>query len=160
MPTAKKTRTDTTPHGRLLEAELHRLVGYQLVQAAITTNRVFTEQVGKPLGLRRVEYTLVMLINENPGCSAARLARALDVTPPNLTMWISHLEKQGWVVRVPSKTDGRAQHLHVSPKGAKLAAEATRCLLDGEQQVLGVLSAGETAILIELLHKVACARSS
>ena len=158
MAPKRASPPETTPAGRLAEADLHQLIGYQLAQASITTNRVFTKQVGQPLGLRRVEYTIVMLIGENPGCSAARLARALDVTAPNLTTWIAHLEKQGWVVREPSATDGRSQHLRLSAKGVRLARETTSLLLAGEQQALARLSAGERAILVELLHKVAKCR--
>lgn len=158
MASKRTIPAETTPAGRLAEADLHQLVGYQLAQASITTNRVFTQQVGQPRGLRRVEYTILMLIGENPGCSAARLARALDVTAPNLTMWIAHLEKQGWVVREQNATDGRSQHLRLSAKGVRLAKETTSLLLAGEQQALAQLSAGERTILVELLHKVACAR--
>jgi len=158
MAGKRTTPSDTTPAGRLAEADLHTLVGYQLAQASITTNRVFTKQVGEPLGLRRVEYTILTLIGENPGCSAARLARALDVTAPNLTMWIGHLEKEGWVVREKSATDGRSQHLRLSPKGGRLVKETTATLLAGEREALAKLSAGERSILVELLHKVACAR--
>ena len=158
MPNKTKTRLDTTPAGGLSELELHQIVGYQLAQASITTNRVFTRQVGKPLGLRRVEYTLLMLISENPGCSAARLARALDVTAPNITALLAHLEERGWVVREPSATDGRSQHVRVSPRGAKFTLETTKLLVAGEREALAALTPGERAILIELLHKVATGR--
>ena len=55
MPDKSSSRTDTTPAGHLLEAGLQQLVGYQLAQASIATNDVFTAQVGEPMGLRRVE---------------------------------------------------------------------------------------------------------
>jgi DNA-binding MarR family transcriptional regulator len=158
MPSKTKTSPDTTPAGGLTEVELQQLVGYQLAQATITTNDVFTRHVGKPLGLRRVEYTLLMLIKENPGCSASRLARALDLTAPNIAMWVAHLEEQGWVKREQSETDRRAQHLRLSPKGERLASETTLRLIAGEREALSRLSFGERAILIELLHKVACSR--
>jgi DNA-binding MarR family transcriptional regulator len=158
MPRPPKTKADTTPAGDLVETELQQLVGYQLAQATITTNDVYTRHAGKPLGLRRVEYTLVMLIKQNPGCSAAKLARALDLTAPNIAMWIARLEEQGWVKREQSETDRRSQHLRLSPKGEKLAKDATQQLLAGEREALSRLSAGERAILVELLHKVACSR--
>jgi DNA-binding MarR family transcriptional regulator len=151
-------KTDTTPAGRLVEAGLRQIVGYGIAQAAITANDVFTAKVGKPLSLRRVEYTLLMLIQENPACSASRLARALDVTAPNITMWIDKLEERGWVVREKSQVDRRSQHLRLSPKGARLATEATQRLIEGERAALARLSPAERAMLTELLHKVACCR--
>lgn len=159
-PKSPKKRPETTPAGGLAEVELQRFVGYQLAQATITTNEVFTRHVEGPSGLRRVEYTILMLIGENPACTGAGLARALAVTAPNITMWIAHLEAQGWVVREPSETDRRSQHLRLSTRGAKLALEATRRLLEGERDALTGLTSGERSILAELLHKVACSRSA
>ena len=160
MPDTTFSRTDTTPAGHLLEAGLQQLVGYQLAQASIATNDVFTAQVGEPMGLRRVEYTLLLLILENPACSAARLARALDVTAPNITMWIDKLQERGWVVREQSRIDRRSQHLRLSPKGKRIATEATQHLADGERAALARLSEAERGILLELLHKVACCRAA
>jgi hypothetical protein len=86
---------DQTPLARLNEAGMHHIVGYQLAQAAITTLQVFTERVGEPFELRPVEFTMLSLIHENPDVSARQLARALAVTPPNITVWIDRLEKRG-----------------------------------------------------------------
>lgn len=158
MPHKPAPRADVTPAGHLVEAGLQQVMGYQLAQAGITTDSVFRAQVNGPLGLRRVEYTLLMLIRENPACSPARLARALNVTAPNITMWVDRLVELGWVRRERSESDRRAQHLSLSTKGAKLAAEATQRLMDGERQAMATLTAGERAMLAELLHKLACCR--
>jgi DNA-binding MarR family transcriptional regulator len=160
MPSrSAKPRPDLTPAGHLEEAKLHQILGYQLAQASIATNGVFMELVGEVLELRPVEYTILTLINENPDGSSARLAQALGVTAPNISMWIDRLEKRGLVHRQPSTTDKRAQHLRVTAKGAQLAGKATKQLLDGERAALPALTEGERAILIELLHKIACSRN-
>ena len=158
MPNKPRMRSGTTPAGQLAEASLEQVVGYQLAQATIATDGVFSAQVGKPMGLRRVEYTILKLIGENPACTATRVARALDVTAPNLTMWIDRLEASGLVVREKSTTDRRSQHLNLSAKGAKLTTDATQRLLAGERETLAPLSSAERAMLVELLHKVACCR--
>jgi DNA-binding MarR family transcriptional regulator len=149
----------TTPAGHLVEAGLQQIVGYQIAQAAITTDGSFSQYVGQPLGLRRVEFTILMLIRENPACTSARLVRALDVTAPNITMWIDKLEQRGLVRRAQSTSDRRANHLVLTEEGEALAREATRLAVEGELKVLSAaLSAGERAILLELLHKVALCR--
>lgn len=149
---------DTTPAGRLSEASLHLLLGYQLAQASIVTDAVFAEQVGTPFELRPVEYTVLALIHENPDVSATRLAKALAVTAPNIAAWIDRLEKRGLVQRIPHATDRRAQHLRTTREGAALARKATESILAGEQSALDGLSQGERMILVELLHKVATRR--
>ncbi|HSI58084.1 MAG TPA: MarR family transcriptional regulator [Ideonella sp.] len=152
------TSQDLTPQGSLAEAGLHDILGYQLAQASITTAQVFSEQVGDAAQLRPVEFTMLTLIDENPGVSARQLAHALAVTPPNITMWIDRLERRGLVERERSTTDRRAQHIRVTAEGATLARQAVRSLVDGEREAMAALSAAERAMLLELLHKVACAR--
>jgi DNA-binding MarR family transcriptional regulator len=146
---------DETPGGHLVATGLRDVLGYQLAQAAVATTAVFAQQVGGPHDLRPVEYTLLQLIAENPGTSPVRLAQALAVTKPNITMWVDRLVGRGLVQRSPSASDKRAQELHTTRAGATLAQAATRALHGAEAQALRHLSAGERAILTELLHKVA-----
>ena len=160
MSSQRQGSRDLTPEGGLGEAALKYIIGYQLAQAAITTTEVFQTQVGGPFDVRPVEFTILTLIHENPGVSGKQLARALAVTAPNITMWIDRLEGRALVARERSPTDGRAQHLRVTPQGAALARNAVQRLLDGERQALAALSPAERAILVELLHKAALCRKT
>ena len=133
---------------------LASVLGYQLAQAAVAANAVFVRQVGGVLDLRPVEYTILALVHENPGLSSARLAQMLSVSPPNITVWIDRLAGRGWVQREPSATDRRERLLHATAEGARLAADATARLIAAEREAFAHLSAGERAILGELLHKL------
>ncbi len=150
----------STPGGGLEEVRLHQILGYQLAQAAIVTYAVFEEFVGKPLEIRPVEYTILMLVKENPGGSPAQLSKALAVTRPNVSMLIDKLEARLLVKREQNQSDRRGQHLHVTDKGALLAAKATRRLLIGERQRFSTLSPVEQMMLTELLHRLASVRSA
>jgi DNA-binding MarR family transcriptional regulator len=158
MSNRRSPRLDLTPAGRMEEARLQKVLGYQLAQAAIVTDAIFFEKVGKPFNLRPVEYTVLTLIAENPGGSLVRLARALSVTPPNISTMVDRLESKGLIAREASEQDRRAHVLHVTAKGAELVRKATQKIVTAESEALS-LSAGEQAILAELLHKVALARS-
>lgn len=160
MTTKPIPRDEQTPFGGLAEAGLHGILGYQLAQAAIATTQVFAGRIGEAFGLRPVEFTMLCLVDENPGVSARQLATALAVTPPNITMWIDKLEGRGLVERERSTTDRRAQHIRATDQGATLARQALRAVSEGEQAVLARLSPAERAMLIELLHKVARCRRS
>ena len=149
---------DRTPQAQLSEASLHAIVGYQLAQASIVTDQVFDEQAGAPGGLRRVEFTLLSLVQANPDVSARQLARALAVTPPNIAVWLDRLESRGWVARTRSASDARVQHVRLTPAGTRLVDHTTAQLLQGEQLALSALSPAERAMLVELLHKVALSR--
>jgi len=149
-----KADPETTPFGRLDEGPLAGIVGYQLAQATIATMQVFAGHAGKPFELRPVEFTVLSLIDTNPDLSATQLARALAVTPPNIKMWIDRLESRGLVERSPNQSDRRAQHIRATARGAALVRKATQRVVEGERGALALLSAGELAILLELLHKV------
>src|SRR5918912_887262 len=102
MTNKRSPRSDMTPAGRMEEASLRNVLGYQLAQAVIVTDAVFWEAAGKPFSLRPVEYTVLTLIAENPGGSLVRLARALSVTPPHISTLVDRLEGKGLVRRQAS----------------------------------------------------------
>lgn len=159
MPNSRKPLlpADRTPLARLAEGSVHGLVGYQVAQAAIVTDQVFDGQMGSG-GLRRVEFTILALVEANPDVTARQLARALAVTPPNIAIWLDRLEQRGLVHRTRSESDARVQHIRLSRAGTALVRRATQALLEAERATLAALSEAERAMLIELLHKVALAR--
>ncbi len=150
---------DRTPLTRLREGSAHALVGYQLAQAAIVTTQVFDQQVGHARGgLRRVEFTILALVQANRDVTARQLARALAVTPPNIAIWLDKLESRGLVARERSVADARMQHVRLTPRGNALVERSMQALLEGEQAALDGLSGAERAMLVELLHTVALSR--
>ncbi len=150
---------DRTPHARLAEGRAHALVGYQLAQATLVTDEVFQQRVGHTaMDLHRVEYTILAIVDANPGVTARQLARALAVTPPNIAIWLDRLDKRGLTQRERSTRDGRVQHVQLTSPGMTLVARASAALLEGEAAALAGLSSAERAMLVELLHKVALAR--
>lgn len=157
-PSTSLPPTDRTPQARLAEAALHGVLGYQLVQASIVTGAVFDDAVGRPCAMRPVAYTMLALIDANPGLTARQLARGLAVTPPNVAVWLDRLAARGLIERRRSESDARKQHIHASAAGRALAQDCTRRLLAAEAAALSGLSGAERAMLVELVHKVALAR--
>ena len=149
-----------TPKGGLDEGGIHELLGYQLAQAAILTTAVFVAVVGKPLRLRPVEFTILQLVHENAPVTATKLAKALAITAPGVTLWLDRLEKRGLLQRKRDETDRRTQNVSVTRKGAELVATARDRLLQGDRDLLKQLSEGERHMLLELLQKVARSRKT
>lgn len=145
----------TTPRVHLAEGGFQHLLGYQLAQASILTTRTFGEIVGKPLDLRKVEYTALQLIGENDGVTATQLAKALAITVPGITTWLDRLEMRGLIVRERGGLDRRTQHLRTTEAGHQLLTAALGRLLEAEAGLLQHLSPGERQLLLELLHKFA-----
>lgn len=143
------------PAGALDQSSLAHLLGYRLVQADIATRAVFQRHIGEPLGLRPVEFTILVLIASNRGCTGKQLAQALAVTAPNVTILLDRLSEKGLVERVRGEADRRAQHVHLTGEGERLAAEALAVSRKMERDLLRRLTEGERLMLLELLHKVA-----
>src|SRR5215831_19558302 len=151
--TERTSRTELTPAGRLAATDLHDVVGQQIAQASIVTLSVFRRAAGDALELGPVESTMLVLAHENPGSTAARLARALAVSAPNPTMWLDKLQPRPDAPRA-SETDRRRLHLYLTDKTRKLAAEATRRVIEAEHHAFAHLWTGWRVILIELPRKL------
>jgi len=96
-----------------------------------------------------------VLVANNPGVTAKQLSQALVVTAPNITILIDKMSEKGLLERVRSETDRRAQNIHLTSAGDKLAKRALGVSRTMEQEVLRHLSEGERVMLLELLQKVA-----
>lgn len=151
---------DSAPEGagRGLDASrLQRLVGYAASRASYELRRAFNAHVG-PLGLKVVEFSILVLVRANRQVNQKQLAQALDLSPPRLAVTLDHMVEAGWVQRVRSTSDRRAQHIHLTPEGQALCERAEAISQTMERDSLARLSPAEQALLIELLLKVSTPR--
>ncbi|MFT3664112.1 MarR family winged helix-turn-helix transcriptional regulator [Piscinibacter sp.] len=134
-------------------SKLTNLVGYVASRAAIVLRRDFERALG-PLGLKVLDYSLLVLVASNPEVNQKQLGEALDISAPNMAITLDRLVERGWVERVRSTQDRRAMIIHLTPAGSALAARAQKIAATMEEKTLAVLSPAERALLIELLGKV------
>jgi DNA-binding MarR family transcriptional regulator len=148
--------TDETQAGgaELDLSRLTHLVGYASTRASITMRRVFARHLG-PLELKVVEFSILMLVASNPQINQKRLGQALDISAPNMAVTLDRMVERGWVERVRSTQDRRAQQIHLTVRGTELAQRAEKIAATMEGPALRMLSTAERALLIELLMKVA-----
>lgn len=131
------------------------LVGYHLAQAAVVTTASFERHVGQPFGLRKVDFSLLMLLLANGPVSPKRLAHALALTAPALTMLLDRLQERGLIRRERNPADGRSQHIVLTDTGLGTARDCARAALPIEQDLGDRLSRAERAMLVELLARLA-----
>jgi len=148
------TSNDDTGADGLDQSRLTHLVGYASTRASITMRRVFVRHLG-PLDLKIVEFSILMLVAANPQINQKRLGAALDISAPNMAVTLDRMVERGWVERVRSTQDRRAQQIHLTDQGAELVQRAEKIASTMENATLKVLSPAERALLIELLMKVA-----
>ncbi len=131
------------------------VVGYHIAQAAVTTVAAFDQHVGRPFQLRKVEFSLLMLLHANGPLPPKRLAATLALTAPNLTLVLSRLQQRGLVDRERNPDDGRSLHIVLTDQGRRLAQDSARAAATMELDLLQRLSPAEHAMLIELLCRLA-----
>ncbi len=153
-----KSNENDKPAGDTLDqSRLTHLVGYAASRAAITMRKVFARHM-EPLDLKIVEFSILMLVVQNPQVNQKQLGQALDISAPNMAVTLDRMVERGWVERVRSTRDRRAQHIHLTPAGVQLVQRAEKIAVTMEAPALAVLSVAERALLIELLQKVASGR--
>jgi DNA-binding MarR family transcriptional regulator len=134
---------------------LAQVVGYHLAQAAVVTTAAYARHVGEPFELRKVEFSLLMLLLANGPTPPKRLSQTLALTAPALTVLIDRLEQRGLVRRQRNPQDGRSQHIVLTAAGRKLSRDAAGATPSMETAAGARLSRAEHAMLIELLCKMA-----
>lgn len=159
-PAAAPRRPADAP-ATLALGPLADLLGWHLAQATVLTTAGFERHVGRPLALRKVEFSLLMLLLANaPGgpVSPKTLAQALALTAPKLTMLLDRLQLRGLLARERNPADGRSQHIVLTDEGLRLARQAQAAAAPMEQDLGKHLSRAEHAMLVELLAKLGARR--
>ena len=141
--------------GALSLGVLGKVLGYHIAQAAVTTVALFEQHVGRPHGLRKVEYSMLLLLLANAPLSPKRLAQALKLSAPSLSLLLDRLQDRGLLRRERSQVDRRSQNIVLTVQGGRIARASAASAEPMERELLDRLSPAEHAMLIELLRKVA-----
>ena len=128
------------------QSRLTTLVGYAASRAAIELRKTFARHLG-PLGLKVLDYSILVLVAANPEVNQKQLGEALDVSAPNMAITIDRLVEAGWVERVRSTRDRRAMLIHLTRAGRELVTRAEKIAATMEQAPLRGISPTKSATL-------------
>jgi DNA-binding MarR family transcriptional regulator len=134
-------------------SRLTHLVGYAASRAAIELRKTFARHMA-PFDLRITEFSILMLVVANPRVNQRQLGQALDISAPNMAVTLDRMVERGWVERVRSTEDRRAQQIHLTATGRSLVQRTEKIATTMEDGALRQLSPAERALLIELLLKI------
>lgn len=105
------------------------LIGYRLRRAQLNVFQRFLA-IFEQMKLRPAEYSVLVLIGDNPGRKQTQIAEALGIKRANFVTLAHGLEERGLIVRRASAEDKRANALHLTPAGAAFLNTA-RALHEG-----------------------------
>lgn len=154
-PEAAPETDATAPPATVSLGILSDVLGYHIAQASVTTVDMFERHIGERFKLRKVEYSILMLLLENGALSPKRLGQVLALTAPNLTLLLDRLQHRHLLRRERNQTDRRSQNIVLTEAGVKLSRDSAAAAAAMERELDSRLTPGERAMLLELLHKVA-----
>lgn len=143
------------PRGARLElGYLGDHIGYVVRRAQLAIFKDFIKTLS-PVDIRPAQYSVLIVIDQNPGLTQAELGRALAIKRANLVGMLNELERRKLARRVASPRDKRSHALHLTANGRQMLARFHRLALEHEKRATRALDAAEKRQLLDLLGRVA-----
>ena len=107
---------------KLSLGQLDRHLGYFLRRLQI---RVFQDFIQKldTFKVRPAQYSVLLIIEANPGRSQAAIGQMLGIERAGLSRLLQELERRKWIARLTSGSDARSRCLYLTVDGEKALAK-------------------------------------
>ncbi len=114
-----------------------------------------TEQLkSRSIDLTKVQLMLLLHLKDGNGLTQQVLAENTNRDKASIARLIDTMERKNLVARIPSKSDRRINHVHITKFGLDLIKQAEPILKDSMNELLLGMSDDEVSTMVELLEKV------
>jgi DNA-binding MarR family transcriptional regulator len=135
--------------------ELAELLGYSLKRAQLKVFEDFLRCVA-PLQLTPAQFSVLLLLDRNPGRNQTEIANTLGILRPNFVSMLDALESRGLCARMRSTNDRRSHILVLTDKGRAVLARAKKLVASKHEARLNeLLGPANRVALLEMLSKIA-----
>jgi DNA-binding MarR family transcriptional regulator len=110
------------PHDKLDLGQLNNHLGYFLRRLQIRVFQDFMMTL-KTMKLRPAQYSVLLVIETNPGQSQAMIGQCLNIERARLARLLHELGRRKWISRRPSGSDARSHSLVLTTEGEKALAK-------------------------------------
>lgn len=131
--------------------ELNEHLGYFVRRMQVAIFQDFIRRLAR-IDVSPAQFSVLIVINANPGLSQSELAKALGIERARLVRMLHHLELRKLTVRLPSSADGRRHALELTREGEKLLARASALAAEHETVLREKLGAEKHRQLLELVR--------
>ncbi len=111
----------------------------------------FTE---KGIGLTKVQWLLLKILNGKNGTSQHDLAFLTNRDKTSLTRLITTMENKNLVARIPSKTDNRKNHIYITRYGENILQQTMPIVGKMIEEMQKGISKEEQMLTIRVLKKM------
>jgi len=129
-------------------------VGFLLKRAQLAVSRDIKNVFGT-FDITAVQFSVLTVVDRNPGMAQRDLALALDVERPRMVPVLDTLERRDLVVRRPDPNDGRSRRIHLTDAGSVLLRELTEQFLKLERRLADRLGEDDLEQLLAALRQLA-----
>src|SRR5271155_3376475 len=126
------------------------LVGYALRRAQLAVFQDFVQTMAT-LDIRPAQFSVLLLIDRNPGVNQAQIGEALGIKPANLAVMLNELAARRLAERRPGALDRRTHALHLTASGRALMRQLQARVVDHERRIVERLGTAGKARLLRLL---------
>jgi DNA-binding MarR family transcriptional regulator len=151
----RKEPVEADENAALQLGELPELLGYTLKRAQLKIFEDFLRCVA-PLKLTPAQFSVLLLLEKNPGRNQTEIANTLGILRPNFVSMLDGLESRGLCERMRSTSDRRSHILLLTAKGHAVLARAKKLVANKHEarlnELLGPLN---RAALLSMLAKIA-----
>src|ERR1700724_1490548 len=135
--------------------ELSGLLGYSLKRAQLRIFEDFLRCVA-PLQLTPAQFSVLLLLEKNPGRNQTEIANTLGILRPNFVAMLDSLESRDLCARIRSTDDRRSHILMLTDKGRTMLARAKKLVAAKHEARLNeLLGPANRAALLEMLATIA-----
>ena len=135
--------------------ELSELLGYSLKRAQLKIFEDFLRCVA-PLQLTPAQFSVLLLLDKNPGRNQTEIASTLGILRPNFVAMLDGLESRDLCTRVRSTNDRRSHILMLTDKGRAVLARAKKLVATKHEARLNeLLGPANRAALLSMLARIA-----
>ncbi|WP_458759681.1 MarR family winged helix-turn-helix transcriptional regulator [Afipia sp. TerB] len=141
--------------GPLQIGELSERLGYLLKRAQL---RIFDDFIRcvAPLDLTPAQFSVLLLLEKNPGRNQTEIATTLGILRPNFVAMLDGLESRQLCMRIRSTNDRRSHILQLTDKGRTVLARAKKLVATKHEARLSeLLGADNREALLAMLDKIA-----
>src|SRR3954452_11480143 len=153
---ARKEPADGSGEGAALQlGELSEQLGYALKRAQLKVFEDFLRCMAS-LQLTPAQFSVLMLIERNPGRNQTEIANTLGILRPNFVAMLDGLESRDLCTRIRSANDRRSHILVLTDKGRAVLARAKKLVATKHEARLNeLLGPDSRTALLEMLAKIA-----
>jgi DNA-binding MarR family transcriptional regulator len=135
--------------------ELSELLGYSLKRAQLKIFEDFLRCVA-PLQLTPAQFSVLLLLEKNPGRNQTEIANTLGILRPNFVAMLDGLESRDLCTRMRSTNDRRSHVLMLTDKGRSVLARARKLVATKhEARLNALLGPANRAALLAMLTRIA-----